>query len=291
MASASAATMQMVPSTPPAPPSPPPPPTPPPLPPVYAAPSFPPVSDSKRKGLRHFAVRVCKKVEQKGQTTYNEVADELVAEERTYRARAASSANSSANHSSMSFLSDAASPLVDEKNIRRRVYDSLNVLMAMQIIGKDKKLISWQGLDMARNVPPVGADAELVKEMVEEKRRVVSGKMDELRRLRDQYQRVNALIVKRQAEQGVFNAQVPDLSSPHLPTLNPVVDEGPRVSLPFILIRAPHDAEIKLTMDEAREEVNFSFSSTFALFDHQQILSRLPLLPELSLCHDDVDVT
>ena len=32
------------------------------------------------KGLRHFSMKVCEKVESKGTTTYNEVADELVAE-------------------------------------------------------------------------------------------------------------------------------------------------------------------------------------------------------------------
>ena len=32
------------------------------------------------KGLRHFSMKVCEKVEQKGRTTYNEVADELVNE-------------------------------------------------------------------------------------------------------------------------------------------------------------------------------------------------------------------
>jgi len=37
----------------------------------------------------------------------------------------------------------------DEKNIRRRVYDALNVLMAMDIIIKDKKDISWKGLPSA----------------------------------------------------------------------------------------------------------------------------------------------
>jgi E2F/DP family winged-helix DNA-binding domain len=36
----------------------------------------------------------------------------------------------------------------DEKNIRRRVYDALNVLMAMDIISKEKKEISWQGLPL-----------------------------------------------------------------------------------------------------------------------------------------------
>ena len=34
----------------------------------------------------------------------------------------------------------------DEKNIRRRVYDALNVLMAMEIISRDKKEIRWNGM-------------------------------------------------------------------------------------------------------------------------------------------------
>ena len=36
--------------------------------------------------------------------------------------------------------------MYDEKNIRRRVYDALNVLMAMDIISKEKKEIRWRGL-------------------------------------------------------------------------------------------------------------------------------------------------
>ena len=34
----------------------------------------------------------------------------------------------------------------DHKNIRRRVYDALNVLMAIDIIRKEKKEIRWLGL-------------------------------------------------------------------------------------------------------------------------------------------------
>lgn len=37
-------------------------------------------SDKVGKGLRHFSMKVCEKVRKKGTTTYNEVADELVAE-------------------------------------------------------------------------------------------------------------------------------------------------------------------------------------------------------------------
>lgn len=36
--------------------------------------------------------------------------------------------------------------MYDQKNIRRRVYDALNVLMAMNIISKEKKEIHWIGL-------------------------------------------------------------------------------------------------------------------------------------------------
>ena len=44
------------------------------------------------------------------------------------------------------FLNSIRQQQYDEKNIRRRVYDALNVLMAMDIISKDKKEIQWKGL-------------------------------------------------------------------------------------------------------------------------------------------------
>jgi len=64
-------------------------------------------------------------VEQKGRTTYGEVADELVAE---------------------ILGGSEGDQSYDEKNIRRRVYDALNVLLAMDMIAKDKKEIRWIGL-------------------------------------------------------------------------------------------------------------------------------------------------
>lgn len=78
-----------------------------------------------KKGLRSFSGQVCQKVRDKKTTTYNEVADELVKD------------------FAMSELNEELK--YDEKNIRRRVYDALNVLMALDIISKDKKSISWRG--------------------------------------------------------------------------------------------------------------------------------------------------
>lgn len=82
--------------------------------------------DKIGKGLRHFSLKVCEKVKMKRITTYNEVADELVNEEMQ---------NTTFDTTNC-----------DQKNIRRRVYDALNVLMALHIISKDKKEIRWIGL-------------------------------------------------------------------------------------------------------------------------------------------------
>lgn len=105
------------------------------------------------KGLRHFSMKVCQKVKEKGVTSYNEVADELVAEE-----------------------SEDTAPQVnggsyDQKNIRRRVYDALNVLMAMNIISKEKKEIRWIGLptSSAQECEEIEIENEETRKRIEEK--------------------------------------------------------------------------------------------------------------------------
>ncbi|CAO3592706.1 unnamed protein product [Absidia cylindrospora] len=82
------------------------------------------LNERATKGLRHFSKQVCDKVKEHGVTTYDQVVHELTAD----------------LSSSSSFCQ------FDQKNIRRRVYDALNVLMAMNIIAKDKKEIKWLGI-------------------------------------------------------------------------------------------------------------------------------------------------
>ncbi|XP_044957418.1 formin-like protein 5 [Hordeum vulgare subsp. vulgare] len=72
---------------------------------------------------------VCEKVEAKGRTTYNEVADEIYSELKSMA------------HIGQGF---------DEKNIRRGVYDAFNVLIALRVIAKEKKEIRWMGLSNYR---------------------------------------------------------------------------------------------------------------------------------------------
>ena len=67
----------------------------------------------------------------------------------------------------------------DEKNIRRRVYDALNVLMAMNIIKKQKKTILWVGL------PQVGAST------------AQSEDTSELGRLRTERERIRSVLLEK----------------------------------------------------------------------------------------------
>jgi transcription factor Dp-1/transcription factor Dp-2 len=78
------------------------------------------------KGLRNFSLRVCTKLAECGATTYNEIANLLVRDIVAEHPLGAGE--------------------IDEKNIRRRIYDALNVLMAIGVIEKEKKRIRWIGV-------------------------------------------------------------------------------------------------------------------------------------------------
>ena len=67
-------------------------------------------------------------MEEKGKTSFNEVADEIV------------------HDFIQSQETNPDGKPHNEKNIRRRVYDALNVLMAMNVITKKRKAIVWKGL-------------------------------------------------------------------------------------------------------------------------------------------------
>ncbi|CAN0070394.1 unnamed protein product, partial [Phaeothamnion confervicola] len=69
-----------------------------------------------------------------------------------------------------------------EKSIRRRVYDALNVLMALDIIVKDKKMITWQGKSRSTVVA-----LEAARRAQQEASRSVEGKRSELQELVVQY--------------------------------------------------------------------------------------------------------
>jgi len=184
------------------------------------------------KGLRHFSMMVCKKVEEKGRTTYNEVADELV----------------------QTVMEDRGTTKFDEKNIRRRVYDALNVLMAMDIIGKEKKEISWKGL------PTTAAqDVELLQREVLYRQQNVARKRANLR--------------EQLTQQVCFRNLVQHNVRRKNDKIDTKVDN--KIPLPFIVVNTSSDAVIQCNMSRDLTDVMFDFSKPFEINDDNTILKRL----------------
>lgn len=197
------------------------------------------------KGLRHFSMKVCEKVEQKVRTTYNEVADELVAEFAVAATEMVS----------------AVDQAYDEKNIRRRVYDALNVLMAMDIIQKEKKSILWRGLPT--NTEQEGArlqmDLNSRGERMERKRQ----------HLQDLVQQQVSFkqLISRNRDQEMSGATAPAADN--------------QIALPFIVVNTKKETVIDCEMAEDKQEIFFNFSAPFEIHDDSETLK----LMNMQRCH------
>ncbi|XP_066565726.1 transcription factor Dp-2 isoform X2 [Amia ocellicauda] len=202
-------------------------------------------SDSKRlkkgdkngKGLRHFSMKVCEKVQKKGTTSYNEVADELVAE--------------FTNSGSLM----AADSVYDQKNIRRRVYDALNVLMAMNIISKEKKEIKWIGL-------PTNSAQECQNLELEKQRR-----MERIKQKRAQLQE---LILQQIAFKNLVqrNQRLEEQSHSSPPPSSVI-------QLPFIILSTSVRTVIDCSISSDKCEYLFNFDNTFEIHDDIEVLKRM----------------
>lgn len=195
------------------------------------------------KGLRHFSEKVCKKVEEKGSTTYNEVADELVSEYLEEQARLTGQRPD------------------DEKNIRRRVYDALNVLMAMDIISKEKKEIKWCGLPSYAD-----SDLDVASRDVDRARKSVARKR---RHVEDLLRQQSALanLRRRNAARGGGPAAGSPASG----------EAAPHLALPFIAVATRKTTTVRCEMTDDRREVFFDFSGPYEIIDDADVLKRLKL--------------
>jgi len=180
------------------------------------------------KGLRHFSTIVCRKVEERGKTTYSEVADELISE-----------------------LAKGD----EDKNVRRRVYDALNVLMAMNIISKDKKEITWIGL-------PKNSDHEIIQKQLEKK------ELEE--RIRKKQIHLQELLLQEISFKNLISR------NQQLETEGKV-DHKNNISLPFILVNTGSETKINCEMLEDRTQYYFEFDAPFEIHDDIEVLRRMNL--------------
>lgn len=186
------------------------------------------------KGLRHFSKRVCDKVKTKMVTTYKEVADELVAE--------------------CVGNSDSPTFLYDQKNIRRRVYDALNVLMALDIISKNKKDITWKGL-------PTGSIQNSVYLVQEKENRLnsVKRKLLALQEIIMQEVAIKQLVKRNQETENKFGT----------PPNNTFVN------LPFMAISVNEDTTVEVDISEDQKQYGLSFDDKFSVVDDTELLKSM----------------
>ncbi|GAB4818074.1 hypothetical protein N2152v2_005120 [Parachlorella kessleri] len=192
------------------------------------------------KGLRQFSLKVCEVVELKGRTTYHEVADELVKHlQQQGRAEGGTDGN------------------YDEKNIRRRVYDALNVLMAVGVIRKEKKEIVWGGWPQglaANSNHALEAERSGVAARVEEK-----GLVHQLCRLGSLALRNHDTPMTKLQQQRGAGQLAP----------NPL-------QLPFMLIQAPGAADVDVSISEDSRVAQLNFHSwPFQIYDDESVLRML----------------
>lgn len=189
-------------------------------------------SGDDKKGLRVFSRRVCEKLKERGETTYKAVASDLI------------------------FESQINQEEVEERNVRRRVYDAINVLIAMNIIEKkpDKK-IKWIGL------PSKDANSDLLKE-----KEIIEHRISQKRELLDELKLKHSLyssLIERNKQKSKDNNQNEENTQ--------------KITLPFILIHTNTTGDVNCTFQDDLTKYIFRFSQPFTLSDDSDILNMMPL--------------
>lgn len=190
------------------------------------------------KGLRHFSMKVCEKVRAKGHTTYNEVADELVSE------FAQDQHNAAAN----------GDQVYDQKNIRRRVYDALNVLMAMNIISKEKKEIKWIGL-------PTNSS--------EEYQRLEQEKRNRIDRIAQKTRELHDLILYQIAYKNLVHR------NKKLEQRNGPPGQSSAIPLPFVIVNTGKKTVIDCSISSDKTEYLFQFDNVFEINEEKDVLNMM----------------
>ncbi|KAH9280458.1 Transcription factor Dp-1 [Echinococcus granulosus] len=224
----------------------------------------------KTNGLRRYARCVCNKVKEKNVTSYSEVADELVHEYAAEHPMIPSE--------QLHYI---------QKNIRRRVYDALNVLMALNVLQKEKKEIRWVGL-------PVN--------MIEECRRLEEEREKRQSSLRNKTAEIQELILQliafknlitrnrmnerhqrqRQAQREANEEATSISGTKALANLDESVaalipHRLDRIPLPFLVVSTLKKTVIDCNISKDKLEYYFNFDQPYEVRDEVDTLKRMGL--------------
>ncbi|XP_053481045.1 transcription factor Dp-1-like [Ictalurus furcatus] len=139
----------------------------------------------------------------------------------------------------------------DQKIIRRRIYDALNVLMAMNIISKDKKEIKWIGF-------PTNSAQECKDLEAEGQRR--------LERIKQKQSQLQELILQQIAFKRLVQRNREAEQKNHRPPPTTVIH------LPFIIVNTSKKTVIDCSISNDKFEYLFNFDNMFEIHEKIEVL-------------------
>ena len=230
------------------------------------------------KGLRYFSILVCNKLSECNTASYNHIADLLIEESRRDKR---DEGRKTAKKSAAAVAAMSAEVTVDgdeegegggvgvegeEKNVRRRIYDALNVLMAIDMIVKDKKMIRWNGPPLHTLQPSSSSSPSTTPP---------PDRLSELRTRR------SVLLSRLADKRSLLTEQVLEyVGMRSLLERNAEVETGAidgddvRLYFPFVLVNTARSTAIDCEMSEGRDAVSMRYSDVFSLHD-QSVVVRM----------------
>ena len=206
------------------------------------------ISRGNTLGLKEISNKVKEIMKRKGQTTYKEISDEIVAEIK-------------------------GKGIKDEKNIRRRIYDALNVMKSINLFQKDKgtKKIMWNYSKGKNYVIPI--DNNFIKKNSD----------------REYIEKINLLNNEISIKQKALKVLSEELSSlkstiERNKQINMNVDENTKIYFPFLIIEFPRfenyenedeENKVKVSMNESRTKAHFGFNSANKLYGDLDALTKI----------------
>ncbi|CAL8097449.1 unnamed protein product [Calicophoron daubneyi] len=229
----------------------------------------------KTNGLRRYARCVCNKVKEKGITSYSEVADELVHEYAAEHPMIPSE--------QLHYI---------QKNIRRRVYDALNVLMALNVLQKEKKEIRWVGLpvNMIEECRRLEEEREKSQVSLRNKTAEIQDLILQLiafknlvmrNRINDRYQRSQS---SAELATGSSDTNV-DVDSAGNANVGSSKTRTEKIPLPFLVISTNRKTVIDCNISNDKLEYLFNFDQAFEIRDEVDTLKRMGLMLHLGTIH------
>eukprot|EP00871_Galdieria_phlegrea_P003623 jgi/Galph1/4261/GphlegSOOS_G2900.1 len=228
------------------------------------------LSTVPKRGLKLMAVTICDAVQGHGSTTYAQLAQDIA----LVLGIPLPAGSELKNDPNMAVL---------EKNIRRRVYDCLNVLIAIGVIEKTGggRYLQWVGrANVPTNESTTTYDTTLKKieivnannsgchssmtaqlsSQLEQKRKNVEAKRETFEMLCKQESAFQRLIERNRK----LSKETCDADS--------------KIELPFILVRTPLSSEIFLETTEDQTMMKFKFTEIFHLHGDAEIVTGLESL-------------